>query len=231
MSAVVPTLLAAALAIAVGSAPSATAAQDALEEGLSRRSLERLRYRCHNQLGRRDVTLFANGTVRLRVGPPADETMWLHELSEDQLDAYVARLAADSRAESEASYSTVEGEWIERCRLAIDLPDRPPESYDFGPHDTHSLELEHALAVARELIELFDPDDPAEGELRLPHDYRPRLGDRLLRADGEWFVVNGLSPGGGLELQGVDQPVTLYLRAEELSRSFVAFERRERPGR
>ena len=48
------------------------------------RSTEVLRYECSNQLGRRDVTLFANGTVRLRQGLWEEQELYLDELLNEE---------------------------------------------------------------------------------------------------------------------------------------------------
>jgi hypothetical protein len=67
-----------------------------------------------------------------------------------------------------------------------------------------------------------------EGALRessrsLPDGYRPRRGDVLRRVDETLFEVVGFtSDGKGVELQGVDQPLTLYLAPEDLHTLFTA---------
>src|SRR3954466_15974959 len=85
------------------------------------RSFEVLRYECASELGRREVTLFLNGTVRLRDGEPGKEAMGLAELNPDELDGAVNRLAEEDLSESRRLPSGVEGQWVEKCMLALHL--------------------------------------------------------------------------------------------------------------
>ena len=61
----------------------------ALDASADNRTTVRFRYLCSNELGRRDITLFASGTVRLRQGLWNDQEMNLDELSPEQLDMAV----------------------------------------------------------------------------------------------------------------------------------------------
>lgn len=194
------------------------------EAGL--RSIERLRLDCRSEIGRREVTLFGNGTVRLREGTGGEQRFWLHELGDLELDAFLARLD-DSRVETEEDYSTVEGAWVERCSLQLDLDQRGRESFQFGRYDTISLDLRRALSVALELGNLVDQSLPPEGTPRLPRDYQPRVGDVLRRIDGRRFRVVGFTWDGlGIELSGIEDPLTMYLPKADLSDRFVVVESR-----
>jgi hypothetical protein len=209
----------------------AESVSDPLFAGLSARTLERLRYDCRAENHRRDVTLFANGTLRLRQGEPGSEAMWLLELLPEDRDAYLARLAGDDRGETERDASTVGGDWIERCRLTIHLPGKLPEEYELGRFDSLSLALRRAVEIAEELVARVDTAAPPEGATRLPSSYGPKVGDELRRADGEWFRVTGFTAdGGGVELLGSEQPIVLYIAIANLGREFVELRRRERPG-
>jgi hypothetical protein len=192
----------------------------------SLRTVERLRLDCQSELGREDLTLFANGTVRLRRGPLALERMWLHELGPDELAAFERRLVEDSRSEVPAEHSTVSGSWIERCVLRLELPLRVVEEYRFSRYDALPLALERALAVARDLVVGLDLERPAEGEAFLPSDYEPRSGDVLTRRDGARFRVQNLTvDAAGVELLGLEDPLTLYVTRSELASIFVAYSR------
>jgi hypothetical protein len=234
----VPAFAAAGWAAAQPSAaePAAPPAQegsaDELFEGVSDRSLERVRYDCRSETDRRDVTLFANGTLRLRQGVPGHESMWLVELSPEERDAYLARLAGDSREEAEADSQTVGGDWVERCRFLIHLPGRLPEEYALGRFDSLSLALRRAVTVAEDLVARVDQSIPPEGATRLPTEYRPQVGDELRRSDGSWFRVDGYtSDGTGVELSAIEDPIVLYVATTELGREFVELRRRARGSR
>jgi hypothetical protein len=198
------------------------------EPGISERSLERLRFDCASEIGRRDLTLFANGTLRLREGPPGIERMWLQELPPDRLRAYLNRLAEPARRETPPANTTASGEWVERCVLELRLEGRPYERYQFDRYDTLTLDLQRTAAIARELADRVDTSRPAEGDTVLPRGYQARVGDVLRHADGTRYRVNGFtSDGSGVELIGIEQPLTLYVPKTELASRFVALDSRQ----
>jgi hypothetical protein len=211
---------------------SVRASRDELFPDVSERSLERMRWDCRTDIHRRDVTLFANGTLRLRQGQPGAEEMWLVELTPSERDSYLARLAGDSREDAELDSGTVGGEGVERCRMVIHLPGALPEEFALGRFDTLSPALRRALTIAEELVARVDTSVPAEGATRLPSGYRPEVGDELRRIDGTWFRVDGYTADGvGVELSSVEQPIVLYVGTGDLPREFVELRRRERFGR
>jgi hypothetical protein len=206
--------------------------RDELAPGVSDRSLERFRYDCRTEIDRRDVTLFGNGTLRLRQGEPGKESMWLLELAPEDRDGYLARLRGDNREEAERDSRTVSGEWVARCRLSIHLPGKYPEEYEVGRFDSLSLGLQRAVALGEELIDRVDTSAPPEGTTRLPVGYRPEVGDELRRPDGSWFRVDGYTAdGSGVELSGIEEPLVLYIATANLGLEFVELRRRERFGR
>lgn len=215
-----------ALALVAFPAPARTVQDPAGGRDRSPRSIERLRLDCRSQLGRREVTLFGNGTVRLREGTGGEQKIWLHELDADELTGFLARLEED-RSETEHDYRSVEGAWVERCTLELDLDGREPEEFQFGRYDSVSLNLRRALSVALELDSLVDQTRPPAGAPRLPRDYEPRVGDVLRRLDGRRFRVVGFTWDGlGIELAGIEEPLTLYLPKDDLGNRFVVLERR-----
>jgi hypothetical protein len=192
------------------------------------RSLVVLRLDCASDLGRREVTLFGNGTVRLREGPPGEEEMSLGELEPVALEGVVARLEAVDLSEVRAETHGVEGEWVERCLLELPLREGGggPASFRFSRYATLPLELSRVVDLAREV------GAAAEGDRGpgLPAGYEPRRGDVLERTDGARFrVVQWTADGKGVELRGLEVPLTLYLPAGELGEQFVALVSRERP--
>ncbi|HVS15734.1 MAG TPA: hypothetical protein VMV46_17560 [Thermoanaerobaculia bacterium] len=203
--------------------------QDRPPHQVSERSLERLRFDCASEIDRRDLTLFGNGTLRLRQGPPGIERMWLQELPRERLRGFLNRLAQPARSETPSENLTASGEWVERCVLELRLDGRPYERYEFDRYDTLTLDLQRTVAIARELADRVDTSRPAEGEEMLPGDYQARVGDVLRRADGTRYRVNGFtSDGSGVELIGIEQPLTLYVARTELASRFVALDSRER---
>ncbi|HBL29743.1 MAG TPA: hypothetical protein DD490_23145 [Acidobacteria bacterium] len=184
------------------------------------RSVEILRLDCANKLGRREVTLFANGTIRLREGPPDNLLMGLAELGPVDYQAFIARLQGEDLEAANRLHSGVEGDWIERCLLALDLPDKEPLVLHFGRYDTLPLSLSRLLAVSQDLAAKVTT---LEGVDRLPEDYEPRLDDVLRRVDGNLYRVASFTVDGkGVELRGVVQPVALYVRRDELRKEFNA---------
>ena len=218
-------LVVSTVVLLASSALVAGAAQDDITDTRSPRSIERLKLTCGSAISHRDVTLFGNGTVRVRSGLGEDRQMWLHELREDELEAFLARLAEPTRDETEPAYESIVGEWIDNCLLDLDLPDQPPASYSFGQFDSLSLDLQRIVRIAREVESLVDESVPPIGEERLPLSYRPKPGDVLRRGDGSLFRVRSLSVDGlGVELEGLRLPITIYATLDDVRRQFVAVE-------
>lgn len=202
------------------------------------RSTILLRRDCRSELGRREVTLFADGVVRLREAAPAkdpdagpgEETMRLHTLDPDSLAAYRARLAEEDLSEARVERSPVEGEWVERCVLELlrGAPGGPREvrRFRFSPYSALPLALSRIVRIADQLAaEAAGPAGPG-----LPREYEPRPGDVLERVDGVLFEVVAFTVDGkGVELIGRDAPLTLYLPPGELQQRFVRLVSRSRP--
>ncbi len=93
------------------------------------RGRERFRWQCQNELGRREVTLFGNGTVRLRSGLWENPQLHLDELGPDELHAYLERLSTIQRSRSfpqiAERLSDFQGLWNQTCELHLELPDLP----------------------------------------------------------------------------------------------------------
>jgi hypothetical protein len=61
----------------------------------------------------------------------------------------------------------------------------------------------------------------------LPESYEPKPGDFVRRDDGELFEVIALtSDGKGVELNGINQPVTIYVALADFRSVFVSKENR-----
>lgn len=190
------------------------------------RSVETLRLDCSNSLGRRELTLFGNGTIRLRDGKPGEELMGLAELGPAEYQAFVERLKGESLAEVDRLVQGVEGEWVERCMLSLALPDRTPRVLHFGRYDTLPLPLARILLVTQDLAAKVTL---LEGVDRLPDDYEPRLHDVLRRVDDNLYrVVAFTVDGQGVELHGVHQPVAIYVQRDQFRMEFKALVSRRR---
>lgn len=206
-----------ALWVALGGLAS-SAQEEPTEDPRSRVFLE---LDCASELGRRAVTLFANGTVRLREGLKDQEGVHLAELSPEERDGYLARLAAEDLGETDLRAAGPEGEWVERCRLDLQLPAREPQTFRFARYGSLSLALSRVLAVAQELGARVEA--ARAGAHHLPAHYSPRRGDVLERRDGSRFRVERLTADHrGVELRGLDQPLVLYVSLDDLAGEFVA---------
>ncbi len=213
-------------ALVAGGGEAAAAAGD----GGSPRTQVVLRYDCASEVGRREITLFGNGTVRVRDGLRQEEpALLLGELGPDELTGFRNRLREEDLSEVAARPAMgVDGPWIERCRLELDLGEgRPARAFDFGRYDSLPLALSRVVRVAEDLAGRVDPRWRAE---RLPPGYEPRPGDVLRRVDGALFEIKSFTADHlGVELVGLREPLTLYLPKGELGREFVALERRRTP--
>jgi hypothetical protein len=183
------------------------------------RSLELVRYDCTTDTTRREITLFGNGTIRVRDGQIGNEWMGLAELGPDELQAFVNRFLGEDLSESPNPEKGVEGAWVERCELRLRLPGRPLQTYRFGQYDPLPLNLSRVVRIAQELAEkvpvVKDKDE-------LPADYEPLPGDVLKRVgDGARFRVVGFTADGkGVELQGLDLPLQIYVLKDQIRRTF-----------
>jgi hypothetical protein len=187
------------------------------------RTVEILRQECITSLATREVTLFANGTVRVRSSGRGDAALRLGELGPVELEGFLRRLAELDLSETDRRESAPSGALIERCRLELRRPGKTLERIDYGRFGSHSLALSAALAITEDLaaLAILETARPA-----LPRGYQPAAGDVLLRSDGERFEVVGLTADGqGVELAGVRLPLVLYVAIAELDREFVGLER------
>jgi hypothetical protein len=179
-----------------------------------------LRSECRNDLGRREITLFGNGTVRLREGLKDDERMTLGELGPEELEAFLARLRAeDLREVPPRTDNVLGGPWVETCRLDLSVPEMPRREFRYGRYDSLSLGLSRVLRIVEDIAAQVDP---SEGETHLPPGYQAKPGDVLLRVDGEAYrVVRETADKQGLELIGLRQPLTIYIPKGQLAAEFV----------
>ncbi len=191
-------------------------------EPVDPRSHELLRLDCRTGGVRSELTLFANGTLRLREGEIGAELMTLAELDPDGIAAIRRRLQAESLGPAARPRSELEGEWLERCRLVLDVPDGPRGGAEFGNLERVSLELSRILAIADELTVIARLRSEIAG---LGPDYVPTPGDVLIDRSGARYRVRGWTTDRrGVELHGIDQPLTVYVAVEALAQRFVGVE-------
>lgn len=197
-----------------------SSAASALPPTRTARSTQILRLDCSSLLGRLEITLFGNGTVRVREGPRGEEEMYLGELGRDEFDAYLNRLKERDLSESEHEVRGVEGEWVEECLLELELPGEDPRGFRFRRYDSLSMAIHRTVAIA---VELGEKVERRPQSATLPGGYEPRVGDRLRRVDGRVFEVAAFTSNDeGVELRGEDQPLTVVVRVEDLRLQFVA---------
>jgi hypothetical protein len=186
------------------------------------RTVVLLRQDCRTSLGRREVTLFGNGTVRVRQGSADAPQMLLGEYSPEEVAAFQRRLAELDFSETDPRESAVEGDWVERCTLELPGARGATLRFEFGRFGSHSLALAAALRVVEDVASRAAIESARRG---LPPGYEPRTGEILVRQDGIRFLVVGRTADGkGIELLGVEQPLTVYVLIAELRREFVAVE-------
>ncbi len=187
-------------------------------------SVELLRRDCSSRLGRNEVTLFQNGTIRWREWQDEKLSMRLAEVGGEEVSAYVRRLAGCDLSEVRESPGGVAGEWVERCEIMLTLPGAEPRHFRFGRLDAHPLGLADLLRIAEELAQRALATPVTGG---LPGNYLPRAGDLLVRVDEmEFEVIGPTADGHGIELRGRLQPLTLYISTDDLRRQFVRILRR-----
>lgn len=182
------------------------------------RSTELLRRDCSTQLGRNELTLFANGTIRLREWRGSDKTLRLAELGRDELDAFLRRIGDSDPGEREAIPSGVTGDWVESCVIELRVSGTSERTFRYGRLDTHELTFAAFLRIVDELAAIAAE---RAAESPLPAGYDPRRGDVLVRIDGVEFEVVGFTvDGNGVELRGRIDPLTIYIPRSELRQLF-----------
>lgn len=188
------------------------------------RSIIRLRFDCRSEIGRREITLFANGTVRVKAGIGKDERVELGELDPDQLIAIESRLGeVDLSEDDEGGQAVVDGPWVEQCRLDLLTAAERIHTFSFSKAATLSLTLDRLTKIADELAGHVRPELPGD----IPAGYEPRSGDELIRADGQRFRVVALTVDGkAAELEQIDEPLVIYVPVGDLRAVFVQLERR-----
>jgi len=209
----------------------------------SLRSTEVVRLNCESEVARREITLFGNGTVRLRekavaqdqlqrsrlgarVAPGEGELrMFLGELDPEMFSFYLERLRQEDLSEVDdrpgGMDGTIIGEWVDECSLRVALPGRTPRTFVFSQYDSLPLTLSRVVNIVRELP-TFVADHDGQGP-RIPTAYQGKIGDILERKDGHQFEVVGFTGDGtGLELQGLDIPITVYITLGQLRAEFRA---------
>ena len=144
------------------------------------RSQEILRLSCSNRLLASELTLFANGTLRLRERDAEKRKMYLAELGRREAEDYRARLRAEGSPEQDGIRRGVSGEWVEQCRLTVELEPESRYSIRFSRVDTLPLTVSRLVAIADELM--AEAIDRRLGT-GFPVGYEPRIGDVVRRAD------------------------------------------------
>lgn len=170
---------------------------------------------CRTTTSRRQLTLFANGTVRLRDGSGATRTLRLAELGTSELEAYVARLAAIAFDDLAPQSRGLEGDLVESCRIELALPEASERVWEFDKFDTLPLGLEHVLLVLDDLLAEVEGVRQTQARAR---GYTPQIGDIVVRRrDGARFEVLGFTlEGTGVELEGIDQPITVFILEDDI---------------
>ena len=203
-------------------------AADGQDAPRSLRTWEVARRDCRTEQSRQEITLFGSGTLRLRLRSDDKDEMRLAELDPEEVQAYIRRLEGEDLSEVPEGRDDVLGPFIERCVIHLQLPDRQPQRFFFGRFDSLPLGLSRLNAIVddmyREAIDLA----PEGG---LPRNYFPEPGDILLRSDGHRFEVVALtSDRKGVELSGLDDPLTIFVALEALRQQFTGLaERRSFP--
>jgi hypothetical protein len=210
-------MLVAALLLALPSAPAPSPPADA-------RTTVVLHEQCASRIDRRDLTLYANGTIRLREGPVGGERLVLREIGRPDVDAVRRRLQGIDLGSIESATGAPDGDWSLACSLEVVL-DGLRHELRYGAFDVGGLALDELRRVVGDLLEQARAEAYSA---EIPLSYRPAPGDRLERNDGLVFEVIGFtSDGKAIELTALDQPIQVFVERDKLRLEF----RRLLPGR
>ena len=172
--------------------------------------------------------MFGSGTLRLRLRTEDKDEMRLAELNPEEVQAYIRRLEAEDLSEVREGRDETLGSLVERCALYLELAERDKQQFFYGRLDSLPLALARLDAIINDMYQEAIDLAPEGG---LPRNYYPEPGDILERTDGHRFEVVALtSDRKGVELSGLDDPLTLFVALDALRQQFVDLvERREFP--
>lgn len=170
------------------------------------------------------LTLFADGMVVWHSRGGLDtERLVKQQLSPEELAVYRDALTASGiGALKEGNYSErLEGPVLRQWTLKVALPGGRPRTYEGNGLEVVPLALGNVLTIAEDLklalLEGKREVDPFEARL-------PRLGDLLLDPEGGRWQVRGMDDqSGSFELKGLDQPMTRYVKREDLKKVFKGY--------
>lgn len=191
------------------------------------RAWELFRHYCGNSLGRRELSVFLDGTVRFRVRDKSGEEVKLGELSQMAVTRVYTQVRETTRGLGREDRIWLQtpvqrgfsGEMQQECGIDIRLPDDPIQSFRFSPMEITPLWLGQLRQLAEELSERAEPLTSSG----LPKGYEPRFGDVLRRRDGILFRFVGLtSDSKAWMVEQIGQPVTTYYPATEVGTLFIA---------
>jgi len=186
---------------------------------------ELVRQDCTTEQHRREVTLFGSGTIRLRDGMIGAEATGLFNLAPLDFTGFLNRLLAEDLKETGLLDRGLDGAWISRCELTLELPNQPKRVYTYGQYASLPLNFSRLVRIVDELAAKVPDLKLSE---RLPDDFKAKRGDLVRRLDGALFrVVGYTSDGKGVELEAQDFPLALYLSPEQLRHDFVALVERD----
>jgi hypothetical protein len=170
------------------------------------------------------LTLFANGmAVWHSKGGLSVERLVKEQLAPEELAVYTEALRA-SKIETlrEGDYSEdLEGTVLVQWTMTVALPGAKPRSYTGTGLAVQPLALGTVLAIAQDLrVALRD----GMRELDPFASREPKVGDVLLDLEGRRWEVRGIDgESESLQFQGLDQPLTRYVKREGLKREFKGY--------
>ncbi len=191
------------------------------------RSWELFLHSCSNAFGKREITLFLDGTVRYRVRDQGGEEVRLGELDSKGLALIYRRLhQVQSSIGREGKFWTkssgergLSGEFLQDCVVDLHFPGTDKAQFLYSPVEVTPLWLGQLGQIAENLSERAEP----LMRRGLPMDYQPRHGDLLRRRDGAVFRFVGVTTDKkAWMMEEVGQPTTNYYPVEDIDTLFVA---------
>jgi hypothetical protein len=170
------------------------------------------------------LSLFADGMVVWHSkGGLSVERLVREQLTPEELAVYRDAIEASKIVTlKEGDYTEgMEGPLQIRWTLTVALPGTRPRSYTGAGLTVQPLALGTVLAIAQDLrVALRDGKrevDPFEAR-------EPRVGDVLLDPEGARWKVRGIdAEHQSLHMVGLDQPITRYVKREDLKKVFNGY--------
>jgi len=169
------------------------------------------------------LSLFRDGmSVYKARKPDAPDLLLKRQLSSEEIKVYLDAIRASRILDlNDSMKPTLTGQLVKSWTLAVSLPGQEGRSFSGTTLQAPPLAVNTVLVLVQDLIETllkkWRDTDPFGGRT-------PAIGDRLESFEGHVYQVQRfVSERAQYELRGIDQPMTYFIKADELKIFFKGY--------